>query len=78
MLTRIFQKTSVYVIPSSSSSSPYVLFLFEILEKTNTDEYKKILSSTNSILLQFVHIHQLLSKKFYISKSKKKLNKIFS
>jgi hypothetical protein len=51
------------VIPSSS---PYLLFVFEIFEKPLNNEYQtiqqEIISSTNSTLLQFVHIHQLLGK----------------
>jgi hypothetical protein len=51
------------VIPSSS---PYLLFLFETFENPINNEYQtneqEIVSSTNGSLLQFVHIHQLLSK----------------
>ena len=63
ILTRTFEQTSVYVIPSSF----HLLFLFETFQKPlNENEYQtiehEIVSSSNSKLLQFVHIHQLLGK----------------
>ncbi|CAF4190052.1 unnamed protein product, partial [Rotaria sordida] len=65
VLTRTFEKTSVYVIPSSSS---YLLFIFEIFQKSINHEYEiieqEILSSKNLTLLQFVHIYQLLDQHF--------------
>ncbi|CAF1359262.1 unnamed protein product [Rotaria sordida] len=68
VLTRTFEKTSVYVIPSSSS---YLLFIFEIFQKSINHEYEiieqEILSSKNLTLLQFVHIYQLLDQHFAFS-----------
>ncbi|CAF4882063.1 unnamed protein product, partial [Rotaria sp. Silwood1] len=65
VLTRTFEQTSVYVIPSSS---PYLLFVFETFQKTINHEYEtieqNIVSSKNSTLLQFVHIYQLLDQHF--------------
>ncbi|CAF5079399.1 unnamed protein product, partial [Rotaria magnacalcarata] len=65
MLTRTFEQTSVYVIPSSSS---HLLFVFETTQKAISDEYKtveqEISSSKSSTLLQFVHMYQLLDQHF--------------
>ncbi|UJR15743.1 hypothetical protein I4U23_002678 [Adineta vaga] len=65
ILTRKFEQTSVYVIPSSF----HLLFLFETFEKEfNREEYPTIehqlISSSTSTLLQFVDIHQLLDQQF--------------
>ncbi|CAF2804128.1 unnamed protein product [Rotaria sp. Silwood2] len=65
VLTRTFEQTSVYVIPSSS---PHLLFVFETFQKTIKHEYEtigqEILSCKNSTLLQFIHIYQLLDQQF--------------
>ena len=57
ILARLFEKTSVYIIPSSS---PSLLFIFQVFQKVHLHEYKEILIQPK--LLQFVHIHQLLGK----------------
>ncbi|CAF4299500.1 unnamed protein product, partial [Adineta steineri] len=63
LLTHTFEKTSVYVIPSSSSS--HLLFIFETFQKPINHEYQTICpSSSNSKLLQFIHIYQLLDQHF--------------
>lgn len=59
ILTRTFEKTSVYVIPSPSA---HLLIIFETSSKNINDEYKTMSSSDNSTLLQFVHTYQLLGK----------------
>ncbi|CAF1271805.1 unnamed protein product [Adineta steineri] len=65
-LTHTFEKTSVYVIPSSSSS--HLLFIFETFQKPINHEYQTICqqlcSASSSNLLQFIHIYQLLDQHF--------------
>ena len=62
VLTRAFEHTAVFVIPSASS--PHLLFLFETFGNGINEEYQtveqQLVPSSTASLLQFVHIHQLL------------------
>ncbi|CAF1367938.1 unnamed protein product [Adineta ricciae] len=66
LLARVFEQTSVYLIPSSCQ----LVFLFEISQNLllNQHEYETVMKNfpipSSSTLLQFIDTHQLLDQQF--------------
>jgi hypothetical protein len=64
ILARSFEQTSIYVIPSGEHT--HLFFRFQTSTNSNDDDQRLInelsITFNDRVLLQFVHLHQLLGR----------------